>query len=143
MREPFTQLFVHLVWATWDREPLITEAIREPMYACILSKCHGLGAELLAIGGMEDHVHVLVRIPTTVSIADLVKHIKGASSHLVNQKLTGHGSKALFKWQGAYGAFTVSKSNGRQVREYILNQVQHHTNRSTVNAWELNPGPEF
>jgi putative transposase len=137
VREPFTQLYLHLVWATCDRLPLITPDIREPVYACVKAKCLELKADMLAIGGMNDHIHVLVRFPTTITISDLVKHLKGASSHLVNHRLQGWES--AFKWQGAYGAFTVSRADGKRVREYILNQEQHHADKTCESAWELEP----
>jgi putative transposase len=136
MREPFTQLFVHLVWATWDRLPLVTAELRPAIYGCIQAECSGLGAEVVAIGGVEDHVHVLVRLPTTVSVAELVKQIKGASSHLVTHRL---GKWGEFKWQGGYGAFTVSRSEVPIVRRYVLRQEEHHRAGSTDVVRELPP----
>jgi REP element-mobilizing transposase RayT len=78
---------------------------------------------VIAIGGIEDHVHVLLRFPTTVSIALLVQRLKGASSHFVT-----HVAKApnAFKWQGGYGAFTLTKRAVPLVRSYVLNQAEHH-----------------
>ena len=132
MREPFTQLYLHLVWATWDRLPLISPELRPAVYGCIQAECRSLGAELLTIGGIEDHVHVLVRIPTTISVAGLVKQTKGASSHLAAQRLG-----KTFKWQGAYGAFTVSRADVPRIRAYILRQEEHHR------SGELNPAMEL
>ena len=83
MRAPYTQLYLHCVWATWDRLPLITPAIESRVYAAVAAKAHELKCEVLAIGGIEDHVHLLVRLPTTLTIADLLKGVKGASSHFV------------------------------------------------------------
>ena len=123
MREPYTQLYVHLVWATWDRAPLITPDVREPLYACMQAECSALKADVLAIGGVANHVHVLVRYPATLDVSRLVKQIKGASSHLITHKVA---SDRFFKWQGAYGAFSVDKSRLAGLREYILNQEQHH-----------------
>jgi putative transposase len=127
MREPYTQLYVHVVWSTWDRVPLLTPGLARAVYACIRAECHQLKVDVVAIGGMADHIHLLVRIPTTVSVANLVKQVKGVSSHLVTHQLDRQDG---FKWQGAYGAFTVSKSNVPQVRSYILNQEEHHRAQS-------------
>jgi len=91
-------------------------------------------AELIAIGGTEDHVHVLVRIPATISVADLVKQIKGSSSHMVNHSVPRWNG---FKWQGAYGAFTVSKTLGPAVRSYILGQEEHHRDGTTDKGMEV------
>ena len=77
MREPFARMFVHLVWATWDRLPLITPAIQPRIYPCIQSEVHRMNAQAIAIGGIEDHVHVLVKYPPSLAISDLLKQMKG------------------------------------------------------------------
>ena len=133
MRAPFTQLYLHCVWATWDRLPLITPALEQPVYAAILDKSRELRCEPLAVGGMPDHVHLLVRFLTTLSIADLVKEIKGASSHLVTHRIA---PGEFFKWQGAYGAFTVSAEHTAAVRAYIQGQKEHHASNAVVPEWE-------
>ena len=133
MRAPFTQLYLHCVWATWDRLPLITPQVEQAVYAAILAKCSELKCDGLAIGGMPDHVHLLVRLHTTVTVADLLKEVKGVSSHLVTHKvLPGQ----FFKWQGAYGAFTVSKATVPDVTAYVLGQKQHHAEGTVWEAWE-------
>jgi len=139
MREPYTQLYVHLVWSTWDRQPLMSPVIKVAVYTCIKAECITLKAEALAVGGTADHVHVLVRIPSTVSIAELVKQIKGASSHLVTHTVADAQS---FKWQGAYGAFTVSKPLVSSVRSYILRQEDHHKAKTTDRNMEVAWDPE-
>ncbi len=135
MREPFTQLYIHLVWATWDRLPLLTPELRETVYACIQAECRGMKVEVLALGGTADHVHLLVRLPTTITIALLVKQVKGASSHLTTQRL--HPTYG-FKWQGAYAAFTVSKSEVPLIRAHILRQEEHHREDGLEIERELN-----
>jgi putative transposase len=86
-----------------------------------------------ALGGMPDHIHLLVRFPTTLTIADLVKGIKGASSHLQTQ----HAAPGeFFKWQGGYGAFTVSPDVVPAVRTYIQHQKQHHAAGNLWAEWE-------
>jgi REP-associated tyrosine transposase len=132
MREPFTQFYVHLTWATWDRLPLLSPELLGVVDRAIRHECAGLGVEVEAFGGVADHVHLLVRFPARLSIADLVKQVKGSSSHLLNQRL-----KVPFKWQGGYGGFTVSKSKLRVVPEYILNQEQHHQYGTIFPAAEL------
>ena len=134
MREPYTQNYMHLVWATWDRLPLLTGEIKDAIYACIQQECSRLKADVIAIGGIEDHIHLLVRFPMTVAMADLLKQVKGVSSHMVTHKL---GYKEGFKWQGAYGAFTYSKADVPRVRAYILNQEQHHRNGTTLPDMEF------
>lgn len=82
---------------------------------------------LVAVGGIDDHVHLLVRTRSTLSVAALVKQLKGASSRLVTAE-TG----APFRWQRGYGAFAVSGSGVDRVRAYILDQERHHAGRGRV-----------
>ena len=124
MRAPYTELYVHIIWATWDRLPLLIEEIEVRVYASIAVKCRELDCEPLAIGGIVDHVHLLAKINPVVSVADLVKEVKGSSSHLVTHEIR---PGEFFKWQGAYRAFTVRKKKVEYLREYIRNQKSHHT----------------
>ncbi len=138
MRGRFTQLYLHSVWATWDRMPLLVPAIEQTLYAAILAKCRQLDCEPLAIGGMADHVHLLVRFPTTLAVASLVKEVKGATSHLVTHASPGE----LFTWQGSYGAFTVSKESVPRVRAYVQGQKRHHRSGEIVQEWERTTAPQ-
>jgi putative transposase len=123
MRAPYTQLYVHLVWATWDRLSLVTEVLEQNVYAAIQAKCEEIKSPCLAIGGMPDHVHLLVRLNAAVSVAELVKGVKGNSSHLVANMIQ---PGEFFKWQGGYGAFTLAKEYVPVVTAYIERQKQHH-----------------
>ena len=69
MHQPYTQLYLHLVWATWDRLPLVRPEIRQAIYGCIQDQLRKHRCEVIAIGGIADHVHVLTRFPTTETIA--------------------------------------------------------------------------
>src|SRR5204863_8382540 len=122
---------------TWDRLPLLPAPIRPRVYACIQAECDALRAEVLAIGGTADHVHLLVRIPATPAIATLVKQAKGVSSHFVTHELDPPDG---FKWQGAYGAFTVSSAEVPRVRAYVLNQEEHHRDQMLDHEIEI-PSP--
>ncbi len=133
MRAPYTQLYLHCVWATWDRLPLITPQIEAPLYAAIDAKCHELNCEVLAIGGVQDHIHLLVRFPATLAVAVLLKEIKGATSHLMTHQIT---PDQFFKWQGAYGVFTVSKDALDSVCAYVSNQKTHHAAKNLIADWE-------
>ncbi|HYW10752.1 MAG TPA: transposase [Longimicrobium sp.] len=77
MRKPFTRLYVHLVWSTWNRAPLLTPALLQAIDKCIRAECVKVGADVPAFGGVADHVHLLVRLPTTISVAVFVKQVKG------------------------------------------------------------------
>jgi len=111
-------------------------AIRERVYECIQAECVNLRVDVIAIGGVEDHVHLLVRVPATIAPADLVKRVKGASSHMVNHDIH---APFYFKWQGAYGAFSVSKRHVPMIREYVLRQAEHHRDRTLYPLLEPPP----
>lgn len=123
MRAPWTELYLHIVWSTWRRQPFITADLQAHLYGALSHQCAELGAGVIAIGGMPDHVHVFVRFPATITIAEFVRRLKGASSHFVTHVLRW---PEPFKWQGGYGVFTVSKRHVPVVRDYVLNQEQHH-----------------
>jgi REP element-mobilizing transposase RayT len=133
MRASYTQLYLHLVWATWDRLPLVTHELQPRVYAAIAAKCRELKCLPLAIGGTEDHVHLLVRLYPTVAVAILAQEVKGSTSHLVTHGLT---PTTPFKWQGAYGAFTIWKSDIPAVTAYIERQQQHHAVGDIRSEWE-------
>lgn len=132
MRDTYARLFVHCIWGTWDRQPLITPDVEAAIYADIRVECEKIKAELIEIGGTEDHVHALVRFPATIAIADLCKQMKGAASHMTTHKVTGG-----FKWQGAYAAFTVSEYEVPKIRNYIRNQKSRHKSGNTIERYEL------
>jgi putative transposase len=91
----------------------------------------------LAIGGVADHVHLLVRFPTSVSLARLVQQLKGSSSHLVNHL---HPEvRRRFRWQGGYSAFTLARRDVPAVSRYILRQEEHHRSRKLSPALESLP----
>lgn len=136
MRSNFTQLYLHCVWATWDRLPLLTPDIQKIVYAAIIQDCEKLKCTVIAIGGIEDHVHLLTGFPPTVSISDIIKQIKGSSSHLITHEVK---LGEFFKWQGSYGAFTVSRDDIDSVANYIRNQATHHQQKSIISSWELPP----
>jgi REP element-mobilizing transposase RayT len=101
----------------------LTPDIRPQVYDCLQAECAGLRVDLVAIGGIEDHVHVLVRTPPSVAVSYLVQQLKGVSSHMVNHEIA---KDFAFKWQGAYGAFSVSKRLLPLARNYIAHQEEHH-----------------
>jgi REP element-mobilizing transposase RayT len=136
MRAPYTQLYLHLIWSTWDRLPLITEMIEKRLYAAM-----AVNANLnVTVSNfvVADHVHMLIRLHPTISVATLAKEIKGATSHLITHEII---PDQFFKWQGSYRAFTIRKSEVPQVKAYIENQKQHHTELQLQT--ECEPGIEI
>lgn len=133
MRRNKLALYLHLVGSTWDRMPLISPEIERSLFRNIESEAIKMGGTLLALNGMPDHVHLVLSYPATVSLADLVKQVKGVSSHFVNDTLQPGGS---FKWQGSYGAFTVSRWDLERVIGYVKKQKEHHCSDDLSQYWE-------
>ena len=133
MRHAGLAMFVHIVWGTWDRLPLITDIIQPKLYHAIGAECTALKVEILALGGVEDHVHVLVSLPATISLAQLLKQMKGATAHLMTHVVA---PDQFFKWQGAYGAVSVSPDDIPAVCDYIKHQREHHAQQTLIPAWE-------
>jgi len=133
MRRNKLALYVHFVWATWDREPLITPDIERRLYRNMVNEAQKMNCKVLAINGMPEHVHFVVKIPTTITIANLMKQVKGVSSHFVNETLQ---PETKFKWQGSYGAFTVSRWDLDKIIAYVKRQKEHHQLGELYPEWE-------
>jgi len=119
----YSQLLIHCVFATKHRKESLTAAFADRVYGYIGGIVRAESASLLCIGGMPDHVHMLIRWRTDVAVADLVRQIKSRSSRWIHETFVELGT---FAWQEGYSAFTVSPSQEAVVRRYILNQAQHH-----------------
>jgi len=134
------RVFVHIVWATWERLPLLeNHQVRRAVHASIAAKSNELRCEVHAVGGVEDHVHMLTRLHRTVALADLVRDVKGISSHLANHE---HQLQPPLRWQRGYAVLSVSPKFVHQVRQYILTQEQHHRHGSEIEALERLAPPE-
>ncbi len=92
-----------------------------------------IGCKVLAVNGTRDHVHLLVSMPPSISVSDVVHRIKGASSRFVNDKIR---PDYYFKWQVKYGAFSVSKRDLPRVIAYIKRQKIHHSTGNVVEEME-------
>ena len=130
---PYLQLYVHLVWATWDRQPLLVGDVEARAHEILGRTCRDVRCVPLAIGGIDDHVHVLVGLAATVTIADLAQKLKGTSSRLLGQAMPGNRG---FRWQGGYGAFTLRKTDLPILEAYVLRQKEHHAASDVHADWE-------
>ncbi len=127
------RLPIHFVWATKDRLPLIPAQEEERLWRYLDAVCRDMRCDPLTIGGMPDHIHLLVNFGNTVSLAEFMKRIKGGSSRFISQELRG---SELFQWQAHYGAFSVEPGNIKTVAAYISNQKQHHSEGTIYADWE-------
>ena len=124
MPQSLSQLYVHLVFSTKNRQQLIYPKIAADLYAYMATVFHDeCRSTARLIGGTEDHIHALFNLARTWCIADVVEAVKTSTSKWMKAQdplLRG------FSWQSGYGAFAVSQSNIHQVEEYIRNQREHH-----------------
>ncbi len=127
----FWKLYYHLVWSTKNRQPFITAQIEPHLYAFLVSRAAEMNVFVYQVNGMQEHVHVVAAIPPKHAIATVVKNLKGASSHFINDRqwLDEH-----FVWQRGYGALSVGEKQRPFAERYVANQKQHHT-QQTANSW--------
>lgn len=132
MASTYTNLLYHIVFSTKERRRFITPALRDDLYSYIGGIIRGGKGIQLEIGGMPDHLHLLVKLPPTLSISDALRLIKANPSKWVREQ---RDQSRAFGWQTGYGAFSVSESQMPAVRLYIQRQEQHH--RTTTFQEEL------
>ena len=132
MANTYTQIHIHAVFAVQNRLSLIQKQWKEEMNQYITGIVENNGHKLLQIGGMPDHVHVLIGMRPTQSISELLQDIKGGSSLWINKKQLVRGK---FSWQEGYGAFSYRKSQINDVVQYIKNQEIHHKKRTFADEY--------
>jgi REP element-mobilizing transposase RayT len=118
----YVSSYFHCVFSTKERRPLIPPSLSERLWPFLGGIARDNDIKAIEIGGMPDHVHVLLSLPSTLSIAKGMQFIKGGSSKWVHETFPQH---RLFGWQVKYGAFSVSVSRLESTIEYIKNQGQH------------------
>jgi putative transposase len=123
----FTSCFIHCVWSTKNREPLLTPDLRNRLWPYLGGIAKQNQMKTLAIGGASDHVHVLLSLPATLSIAKAMQLLKGNSSKWLRETFPKMRS---FAWQEGYGAFSIGVSGVDTTVAYIRNQAEHHRTRS-------------
>ncbi len=133
MRRSKIHVYLHIVWGTWERQPLIAPQIERSVYRCIEREARRLKCKVFAIGGTSDHVHMVAWMPATLALATLVKQLKGVSSTFVHGQFPDY---TLFKWQEGYGAFSITPSHLKKVIAYVENQKQHHAAGTLAHEWE-------
>ena len=124
MSHTYARNYVHVIFSTRERHRKLLAPIRPELWAYIRGIACNYGIHLVAIGGTEDHVHILMALPPKLSLAHALCAIKANSSKWMNEN--GH----LFSWQEGYGAFSVSASNLKDVTKYIEDQSAHHTHKN-------------
>lgn len=127
MPQSLAKVFIHLIFSTKERRPLIHDEVRPELHRYLGGILRECDSTLIEAGSVEDHIHLLFDLSRKVSISDTVEAVKSGSSKWIKKK--GPGS-AAFQWQAGYGAFSVSQSHVTTVQEYILGQKEHHLKKT-------------
>ena len=127
MPHSFNKIWIHAIWSTKDRHPFIHSNVEHKIYHFISEQFREQGCPVSIINGMPDHVHCLFLLSPQKSIAEVIKQIKGSSSHYINQN---NLIVDKFSWQTGYAAYSVSESVVDKVHNYIHNQKQHHAKKT-------------
>jgi REP element-mobilizing transposase RayT len=127
MANTYSQLYIHLVFAVKFRGCFIASSWQQDLYAYIIGIIEKRNHKVYAIGGMRDHIHILVSMSPTQSISDLVQETKRASTLWIKEHHLVDGN---FAWQEGFGAFSYGKSQVGAVVNYIRNQKQHHVGKT-------------
>jgi len=127
MSQSLAKNLLHLVYSTKHRNPWIPIEVRKGLHSYQAGTFQNLKSPVLAIGGVDDHVHALFSLSKNYALSKVVEEVKKASSKWMKSEGTGNQN---FYWQGGYAAFSVSQSNVEQVIEYIENQEEHHRTMS-------------
>ena len=125
MGSTLSNILLHIVFSTKHREPQILPDFQERLYEYMGGIVRAQRGIQLEIGGVQDHVHLLIRWRTDAALSDLMRQLKGGSSLWVHETL-----RKPFRWQDGYSAFSVSRSGVDALRHYIRTQPEHHQRMS-------------
>jgi putative transposase len=116
MAHTHSNILVHAIFSTKERRPLLNKGLKPRMHAYLGGVVREIGGVAIRINGTNDHVHMLMRVPPVIAIADLIRDVKASSSKWAGK----------FAWQTGYGAFSVGESAAQRVMRYIEEQEHHH-----------------
>ena len=130
----FNSCVVHCVWSTKNREPILTSDLRERLWPYLGGIAKENKIKAFAIGGTTDHVHMLLSLPATLSVAKAIQLLKGNSSKWIHETFPKMRS---FEWQQGYGAFSIGISAVDSTIAYIRGQTNHHRARSFREEFQI------
>jgi putative transposase len=125
MGQSLSQLYVHLIFSTKERKPLIQPEIKSDVHAYIAGTLKKYDSPALIINSVPDHIHILFRLSKNFALAEIVEEVKKQSSKWMKSIIRSENESA-FMWQKGYGAFSVSSSKVDVVQRYISRQEEHH-----------------
>ncbi len=131
-------LYYHFVWATKYRAPTIDPGWEEDLYKVIVAKCKTLESWVHAVGGVQDHVHLVVSVDAKVSIATFANQVKGNSSHFINHVIQ---PPFTFAWQPDYSVVSFHRKHLSVMVNYVRNQKEHHSSGNLFKGLEPRDPP--
>ena len=123
MGHSFTNVNLHVIFSTKDRQPYLQKPIRGRVFQYLAGIVRGVGCESIALDGHVDHVHLVFRLHPSMNVAALVRNLKSHSTDWIRETVPGLSS---FSWQEGYAAYSVSQSQLEAVVKYVRNQEEHH-----------------
>jgi REP element-mobilizing transposase RayT len=130
MSHSFISSYFHCVFSTKERRRLITPKLQDALWSYIGGIARHNKMKALAVGGIEDHLHILLSLPSHLDVATAMQRVKGASSKWIHESFPEHRN---FSWQEGYGAFSIGVSQFDATVAYINSQAEHH--RTTTCFW--------
>src|SRR6266705_5711327 len=127
MPQSLAKIFVHLIYGTKHREPVLQEDFRDELHRYTAGILKEWDSPAILINSVEDHLHILFLLSKNHAVSKIVKEAKTGSSKWLKTKAA---SLASFHWQNGYGAFSVSQSGVEEVRQYIASQQEHHRKKT-------------
>jgi REP element-mobilizing transposase RayT len=127
MAHSYLSILIHYIFSTKNRDKIITPEIQDRLWAYMGGIARENNMKALSIGGVEEHAHVFLSLPATISIAKAIQLIKGGSSKWIHDTFPSFKD---FAWQVGYGAFSVSISHIDETINYIKNQKEHHRHKT-------------
>ncbi len=129
----YTQIYYHIIFSTKNREPILNKAKRRELYNYIWGILKHKQCHVYRIGGTADHIHILMSLHATQSLSETIKAVKVSTNKWIHDNHVFEGFKG---WQGEYGAFTKSHAEHQIVKNYIMNQEEHHKTVSFIDEFK-------
>ncbi len=132
MGQSLVQNYIHIIFSTKHRQKFINYPYDKDLYSFIGNICNKNSCQVITVGGHVDHVHILCMLSQNIMLCELIKNVKAKSSKSIK---TLSDDLSNFYWQDGYGTFSVNPSQVEIVKQYIINQHQHHKKRDYMNEY--------
>jgi len=127
MGQSLVKNYIHIVFSTKYRQPLILQSVETELYSYLGGICNKLDCQVIKVGGFTDHIHILCMLSKKITLIKLLEELKSHSSKWIKTKGEEYTN---FYWQDGYGAFSVNPAEVEIVINYIANQKEHHSKKT-------------